>query len=169
MDVKDLEAGIHYRKVTSYEGGVCPAVWAASLSLGCNHCEQPQCVAVCPVAAITKDDETGLVVQDQKMCIVCERCVRHCPYDAPKYVPALMLVGKCDGCIDFVANGELPACVAACSTRCLKFGELDELRQAYGEVGEGGLTSDLPVLPDSSETIPSLLITAKPQMFTWEK
>jgi anaerobic dimethyl sulfoxide reductase subunit B (iron-sulfur subunit) len=164
MDVKDLEVGIHYREVTNYEGGTFPAVWAASLSLACNHCEQPQCAVVCPVAAISKDEETGLVIQDQKMCIVCERCVRHCPYGEPKYVPSLMLVGKCDGCIAFVSKGELPACVAACSTRCLKFGELDELRQTYGEVGGIGLTSDLSVLPDSSETIPSLLITAKPQM-----
>jgi anaerobic dimethyl sulfoxide reductase subunit B (iron-sulfur subunit) len=75
-----------------------------------------------------------------------------------------MLVGKCDGCLTIRAGDEPPACVAACSTRCLKFGEMDELRQTYGEVGGIGLTSDLAVLPDSSETIPSLLITAKPQM-----
>jgi anaerobic dimethyl sulfoxide reductase subunit B (iron-sulfur subunit) len=165
-DVKDLEVGVFFRKVIDYEGGTFPDVWAASLSLACNHCEDPRCVAVCPGAAISKDEESGLVVQDLKMCIVCERCVRHCPYGEPKYVPNLMLVGKCDGCIAFVSEGELPACVAACSTRCLKFGELDELRQTYGEVGGISLTSDLPVLPDSSETIPSLLITAKPQMLT---
>jgi anaerobic dimethyl sulfoxide reductase subunit B (iron-sulfur subunit) len=163
-DVKDLETGVLFRHVDDYDGGTFPDVWAASLSLACNHCEQPQCIAVCPVVAISKDEGTGLVIQDQKMCIICERCVRHCPYEAPKYVPSLMLVGKCDGCIDFVARGEPPACVAACSTRCLRFGELDELRQTYGELGGVALTSDLAVLPDSSETRPSLLIATKPQM-----
>ncbi len=163
-DVKDLGVGTFFRRVNDYEGGKFPNVWAASLSLGCNHCEKPQCLLVCPVAAITKNEETGLVTQNQLMCIVCERCVRACPYGAPKYIQEEIAVKKCDGCYNFLNIGEKPACVAACSTRCLQFGDLEELRQKYGAES---LTSDLPVLPSSQRTTPSLLIRPKPEMLSF--
>jgi anaerobic dimethyl sulfoxide reductase subunit B (iron-sulfur subunit) len=160
-DVHDLRVGEFYRKVTDYEGGCFPNVWAASYSLSCNHCKQPLCVANCPVAAIGKDPETGLVIQNQEMCIACERCVKMCPYHVPTYLPDRLVVGKCDACRSFLAIGEQPACVASCSTRALKFGVMEDLMATYGPAG---LTSDLPILPDSSETVPSLLIRPKPEM-----
>ncbi|MDR1088255.1 MAG: dimethyl sulfoxide reductase subunit B [Coriobacteriales bacterium] len=165
-EVKNLEVGVNYRKVHHYEGGTFPQVWTASLSIACNHCAQPSCLTACPVAAITKDGETGLVVQDQRMCIVCERCVRACPYGEPAYVASLLSVGKCDGCIEYIKQGSDPVCVAACSTRTLRFGELEELRKSYGSLA---LTSDLPVLADSSQTTPSLLIVARPEMLNSAK
>lgn len=162
-DKNNLDAGINFRKVHSYEGGSSSSVWTASLSMACNHCAEPACLKVCPVVAIAKDADTGLVIQDRRMCILCERCVRACPYGEPAYVPGMMLVSKCDGCYALVAQAEKPACVAACSTRCLRFGELEELRQQFGPES---LTSDLPVLPDSSRTSPSILIKPRRDIFT---
>jgi anaerobic dimethyl sulfoxide reductase subunit B (iron-sulfur subunit) len=161
--VHDLDVGTFFRRVTDYEGGKFPHVWAASLSMGCNHCEKPQCLSVCPVAAISKNPETGLVTQDLRMCIVCERCVRACPYGSPQYIPNLIEVRKCDACANFLRIGEKPACVAACSTRCLQFGDLEELKEKYGP---GGLVNDLPVLPSPAKTNPSVLIKPKPEIFT---
>ncbi|MDR1013603.1 MAG: 4Fe-4S binding protein [Coriobacteriales bacterium] len=160
-DKNNLPVGTLFREVLDFEGGVFPYVWAASLSLACNHCTAPQCVPNCPVAAITKDEDVGLVLQDRTMCIGCERCVDMCPYHAPAYMPDKMIVGKCDGCFDLVAKGQAPACVAACSTRALQFGELRELRSRFGDPA---LTGDVEGLPSSSLTTPSLLIKARKEM-----
>lgn len=160
-DVNDLPVGAFYREVFNFEGGHFPSVWAASLSMGCNHCSEPACAAACPVAAISKDPRTGLVTQDQSMCIVCERCVHACPYEAPCYNPSVMAVGKCDGCVSLLEIGEEPACVAACSTRSLQFGELDELKLAVGDMY---LVRSIVTLPEETRTNPSILIKPKPEM-----
>jgi anaerobic dimethyl sulfoxide reductase subunit B (iron-sulfur subunit) len=130
-------------------------MWAATLSIACNHCDTPACMAVCPTGAIQKDTDTGLVVIDQTVCNGCQTCVTACPYGEPVYFADNNIVNKCDGCIDKVRNGEMPSCVAACSTRCLMFGEADDLRSTYSS--QGG-TSDLPVLPSSSMTGPNFII-----------
>ena len=61
---------------------------------------------------------------------------------------------KCDMCHDRVAAGQMPVCVEACPLRALDFGDIDELREKYGDV------ADLAPLPDSSETSPNLVLTA---------
>jgi anaerobic dimethyl sulfoxide reductase subunit B (iron-sulfur subunit) len=56
-------------------------------------------------------------------------------------------------CFDAVDAGESPACVAACPSRALEFGDLEELRAKYGGVDE------IAPLPDATITEPSLVIT----------
>ena len=159
-DVNDLEEGFNFRHVEECEGGSYPDVWAASISLACNHCATPACFAVCPVGAITKDEETGLVSIDPEECTGCQSCVSACPYGAPVHVPDKQKVGKCDGCMSKVAEGEKPACAAACYTRCLDFGKIEELEEKYGT----GLVRTVPGLADPDQTSPSLLINPKQQM-----
>jgi anaerobic dimethyl sulfoxide reductase subunit B (iron-sulfur subunit) len=72
-----------------------------------------------------------------------------------------MVVGKCDACQHLVMSGESPACVAACSTRALHFGELEELRKRYGP---DGLVSAFVGIPSDKLTQPSLLIVVKAEM-----
>lgn len=160
-DRNDLPVGVFFRKVSDYEGGVFPNTWAASLSLACNHCECPQCAKNCPVAAITKCEDTGLVIQDREMCIGCGKCVLACPYGAPAYDPLRDVMEKCDGCLAMVEEGKLPACVATCSTRCLRFGDIEELAEIFADER---LTKDLSFLSDSSITNPSILILPKAEM-----
>ena len=49
-----------FLKVDTYEGGKFPTPWFFPLSIACNHCAKPACVAICPTGAMYKDEETGL-------------------------------------------------------------------------------------------------------------
>ena len=162
-DYKDLDLGVAYRKVyevTSGEtvrdanGCFTSTCTSYPLSLSCNHCDDPACTKVCPTGAMHKDAETGLVSVDADKCVGCGYCHMACPYNAPKVDRSKGHSVKCDGCAERVAAGEKPVCVEACPLRALDFGDIDELREKYGDV------ADLAPLPDSSETSPNLVLTA---------
>ena len=59
---------------------------------------------------------------------------------------------KCDFCYDLMDKGEIPYCVAACSTRALDYGEVEELKAKYP-----GAVQTLPPLIDDLSTNPSSL------------
>jgi anaerobic dimethyl sulfoxide reductase subunit B (iron-sulfur subunit) len=157
-DKNALSVGYNFRHVDDFNSGTYPAVRAAGLSLACNHCAVPACQAVCPVEAIVKSDETGLVAINEDLCIGCGSCVTACPYKAPILLEAGDKAGKCDGCRSFLEQGWKVACVGACSTRCLDFGDLEELKARYGS----DLVLQTADMPDPSMTDPSILIKAKP-------
>lgn len=158
-DKHDLEIGYFFRKATDYEGGEFPNMWSATLSMGCNHCDTPACFAACPVGAIFKEEEYGFVIIDEDKCDGCQACVEACPYDAPEYIPEKNKVYKCDGCIDWIKNGMQPACVGACSTRCLKFGEEEEILAEYPDA-----TNEISVLPAADMTSPNFYMKPKPDI-----
>lgn len=164
-DYNDLGTDILFRRVYDIEGGSWntaeDGTWTRDsfvyhVSNSCNHCENPACMAACPVGAYTKDEETGLVLYDSEACIGCGACVEACPYDAPRLDPALNIARKCDGCASRVAEGKNPVCVDACLLRCLFFGDLEELRAEYGD------EANIVPLPDASETGPSLVVRPCP-------
>jgi anaerobic dimethyl sulfoxide reductase subunit B (iron-sulfur subunit) len=72
-------------------------------------------------------DDHGIVTVDQNKCIGCRYCQWACPYSAPQYEAQKGLVSKCNFCVDEITAGGSPACVAACPTRALAFGEYDEM------------------------------------------
>jgi anaerobic dimethyl sulfoxide reductase subunit B (iron-sulfur subunit) len=149
----DLLPGVNFRKVTHYETGKYPDAKVYHLSISCQHCENPACVAVCPTGAMYQSEE-GVVLHDDEICTGCESCVNACPYGEPQLIEELGIVQKCDSCAALRAKGENPACVDACLTRCLKFGDVDTLKAEYGE----DLVSELPVLPAAETTSPNLYI-----------
>src|SRR5689334_8781405 len=51
----------------------------------CMHCQKPSCVSVCPVSAMTKDKQTGIVDYNKNTCIGCRYCQVACPYTIPKF------------------------------------------------------------------------------------
>ena len=160
-DKNDTLLGLKYRNVIDFGGGswvekdgvVQPdGVFAYSVSVACNHCASPACVANCPTGAMTKRDEDGIVYVDESVCIGCGTCANSCPYGAPRVNPDKGVSGKCNMCMDYLAEGGRPACVDACLMRCLDFGDIEELRAKYGDV------SDIEPLPSSESTRPSLVI-----------
>jgi anaerobic dimethyl sulfoxide reductase subunit B len=155
-DKNNLPVDMLFRRVTTFEGGKFPTPWVFNLSLTCNHCAQPQCVANCPTGAMYKRTEDGVVLHNKDLCIGCRYCQWSCPYDEIAFSEAEGKVTKCNMCADLLALGQNPACVDACTMRVLHFGDLEKLRAQYGGV------SDMFGLPDSKITQPSLLVTPKP-------
>ncbi|MGE4273088.1 MAG: 4Fe-4S dicluster domain-containing protein [Desulfitobacterium sp.] len=155
-DKHNLGLGINFRDVKSFESGVYPKAYIYHYSGACNHCAEAKCVTGCPTGAM-HFGEDGTVQHDADLCIGCKYCIWNCPYNAPKYLEEKNVVGKCDSCKDLRDAGQNPACVDACLMRCLKFGDLDELKKEYGT----DLVSDIAVLPSSTATKPSLLIKPK--------
>lgn len=155
-DKNDLQVGTLFRRVTSYQAGAYPNAMLYHYAASCNHCEKPECVAVCPNGAMYINEEDGTVQHDDSKCIGCQYCVKACPYGVPQYVEDIKLTHKCDACFQLRANGEDPACVAACPMRALEFGPIDELRAAHPDS-----VDQIAVLPDAAQTNPSLAINAK--------
>jgi carbon-monoxide dehydrogenase iron sulfur subunit len=91
-------------------------------ALRCVHCNKPKCVEACDVGALTRDEETGLVLLDQDKCTGCLQCVEACPFDAIFVVREGaddQAVMKCDLCVERQKQGLGPACVEACPTGAL--------------------------------------------------
>lgn len=153
-DINGLEVGIDYRNVEYFEEGKYPNPKFHYLSMSCNHCAEPKCIPVCPVEALSKDKETGIVLHDKETCIGCQACVAACPYGAMHYKEEENKVGKCDGCFDLLKKGEDPACVAGCLTRVLEFGDLDELKKRHKN-------ENISNLPDQGNTNPSMIISKR--------
>ena len=139
-----LAVGNLWRKVYQYEGGTwaydsetewykAQDVFGYHISIACNHCTNPACVANCPVTAITKDAETGIVTSDTEACIGCKTCITACPYGAPSYVEDAGIVNKCTMCASRVKDNKKPLCVSACPLRALDFGTAEELASKYGK------------------------------------
>ena len=93
--------------------------------LQCRHCEEPYCIDACISGAVSKDPETGLVLLDEDKCVGCWMCVMVCPFGVIRPAKEKKIALRCDLCQD----KEIPACVAACPTRALFFGELEDFKK----------------------------------------
>jgi Fe-S-cluster-containing dehydrogenase component len=99
-----------------------------NISLACNHCEKPVCLEGCPAGSYSKDQHSGAILLNEDRCIGCRYCEWNCPYDAPKFDNKLQIIGKCNLCYNGLAEGRLPACVNACPTGALSFGDIEDSR-----------------------------------------
>jgi len=93
----------------------------------CLHCSDAPCVAACPNGAMTRDSVTGVVVVNEDRCQGCFMCAMVCSFGAISAHPTLRVAVKCDRCTDRQSRGEQPACVEACPTHALQFGEEEGL------------------------------------------
>lgn len=162
-DVKDtFLPGLKYRRVIDCTGGkwkvldngscAVDGFFSYSVSMACNHCSDPACVASCPSGAMQKSEDGGVVWSDGEICIGCETCANVCPYTAPRLDIGKGVIGKCDFCRELIAEGGNPACVDACQMRAIEHGELADLQAKYGT------NADIDPLPSSNETGPSIVL-----------
>jgi len=104
------------------DGGV---QWAFSRR-ACFHCEEPACMEVCPVGAISKLAD-GTVKLDSTKCVGCKYCVAACPFGVPKYRDNFGVSNKCTLCDDRVAQGREPACVQTCPAAAIFYGSQTDM------------------------------------------
>ncbi len=126
----------------------------------CNQCDNPICVRNCPTSATFKHQD-GFVLQRYNQCIGCRTCMIACPYNARHLLPGRRtdmnkpthVVDKCDFCIHRVTRGLLPACVAACPTRAMMFGDINDENSKVHELAE---KRSLKVLKPDMGTLPQV-------------
>lgn len=111
----------------------------SSLPMLCQHCETAPCVDVCPTgASFVRED--GIALVDKHICIGCRYCMMACPYKARSFVHEDLknqtltaprgkgTVESCTMCVTRVDNGNIPACVEACTKdnhNAMIFGDLN--------------------------------------------
>ena len=97
----------------------------------CLHCLEPSCVAACPVSALRKDPQTGVVTYDKDACIGCRYCQIACPYNVPKFEwdDPFPQIRKCQLCDHLYDQGRYAACCEVCPTGASLFGPVDMLKK----------------------------------------
>ena len=100
------------------------------LPIQCQHCENPECVKVCPTGASHKLPD-GTVQIDKDKCIGCQFCAMSCPYGVRYLNETERVVEKCTLCEQKIAQDELPQCVAQCGGRARFFGDLEQGLESF--------------------------------------
>lgn len=137
MRMKRDVSPIHtsYRWVVARESGTYPNTTTQFVSVACNHCKDPACLAACPTnpKAITKRESDGIVLINQDICIGCRYCVWACPYGASQYNESSQKVEKCTFCVQRIEAGLAPACVTTCVGEALSYTtDFDQSRSGEG-------------------------------------
>ena len=97
----------------------------------CRHCQPAPCEQACPSGAIYRDQESGAVLLDPKRCISCWMCIMLCPFcsmatEEREGAGGKQSALKCDACVDRLRKPAPPACVQACKTGALQYGETED-------------------------------------------
>ena len=87
----------------------------------CAQCEEAPCKMVCPVQAVSRDEELGRVTVNYDTCIGCRMCVFACPFGVMQFDSINSRVIKCDLC-----DGD-PICVKFCPYEALEYVDRGEL------------------------------------------
>ncbi len=149
----EVDVGPRWREVVKIETGTFPNVKAMNVSMACMHCGDAPCKNACPVTAITKRADDGIVVVDQNKCIGCGFCAWACPFNAPQLSAAAGKMEKCNFCQ--TPGKERPldmprACEEICPTGAIQSGSMAKLanqgREKAAQRLSGGDMRGLPSL-----------------------
>ena len=138
-DYNNIPTGINWNRVSTIESGDGYPPFVAFLVMQCYHCITPACLKACPVDAIVKRQEDGIVIVDKEKCQgydSCGSCLEACPYNVPVFKGRDAKMEKCDFCIDRLITNKKPICVDSCPTRALDAGNIEDLRIKYGDINE---------------------------------
>jgi phenylacetyl-CoA:acceptor oxidoreductase subunit 1 len=147
--------GVQWRRVLDIETGEYPHVQRTFVPVGCQHCDEPACLPVCPTTA-TKKRADGIVTIDHDLCIGCAYCAVACPYQARSrtdrasfaYGPPmahevqrhdegrLAVATKCTFCVDRIdaglERGQMPGVDPEATPACVNACIADAL--AFGDI-----------------------------------
>ena len=87
------------------------------IPMSCQQCQDAPCMNVCPVKAISRDEDLARVMVDYDKCIGCRSCVAVCPFGAMNFNVIDRKVFKCDLC-----DGD-PQCVRFCDVKAVEYKE----------------------------------------------
>lgn len=95
----------------------------------CMHCVDPSCVSACPVSALRKNPENGVVSYNKDACIGCRYCQIACPFGIPKFEwdKPFPQIRKCQLCDHRFKEGKFSACCELCPTGASIFGPVTDL------------------------------------------
>lgn len=148
----EVPLGVHRTWVKYTETGRYPDVRRNFQVTRCNHCANPPCVRICPVAAMVQRPD-GIVDFDGDACIGCKACLQACPYDAIYMDPGSDTAAKCNFCAHRVEQNLEPACVVVCPTHAILAGDLDD---PTSEVARAVAGNDVMVRKPEQGTAPKL-------------
>jgi Fe-S-cluster-containing hydrogenase component 2 len=86
----------------------------------CQKCEDPVCMAACPMSAIAFDMSLGTHI-DHSKCIGCKMCIMACPIGGVSLNPTTRKIIMCDLC-----QGD-PECVKSCPEQALEYVDISTL------------------------------------------
>jgi carbon-monoxide dehydrogenase iron sulfur subunit len=89
--------------------------------MSCQQCQDAPCMNVCPVKAISRDEDMARVMVDYDVCIGCRACVAVCPFGAMSFNTIDKQVFKCDLC-----DGD-PQCARFCDVNAIEYIDADEV------------------------------------------
>jgi formate dehydrogenase iron-sulfur subunit len=94
----------------------------------CRHCLDAPCLSMAvDERAIYRDDMTGAILYTQNTRYLDPEEINvSCPYDIPR-AGSDGTIAKCDFCNDRIHNGLKPACVTACPTGAMQFGDREDI------------------------------------------
>lgn len=139
----DVESGQHpFRSASELEPQGQGLPRFSFLSVACMHCSDAPCVMGCPSACLYKDVESGLTLFDNANCIGCHSCAMACPFGAPSFDREGKMV-KCDGCVERLRRGMIPACVRVCPSGALTCVPESQYHQLQSEKSLRALSQQL--------------------------
>ena len=84
---------------------------------GCIHCGR--CMESCPSGALFREELYGLILADKETCAGCRVCESVCPMQVIGF-DADGKIEKCDGCMDRLKKGLVPACATICPAGAIR-------------------------------------------------
>ncbi|MFX1496075.1 MAG: 4Fe-4S dicluster domain-containing protein [Promethearchaeota archaeon] len=130
---KNLFAAIFEKSLPTPRIHVMPSIGLMTYPGKCRQCYPAPCINVCPSGALSRDKETESILLNEQKCIACGMCAIACPLDAITFHSSWKvsldreIAVKCDNCQERIIKGLNPACVDACKTMALNYGDINEI------------------------------------------